>query len=218
MKYTEDGIETTFGVNHVGHALLFHLLYPFTGDDARVVVVASGTHDPAQKSGLPDAKYNTAEEIAHPKAGEEKLNGRGRYSTSKLTNILWTYALSRRFAGLKEKHMTVVAFDPGLMPGTGLAREGNAIERFLWNHVLPRVMWLIRMTVLENVHTPRESGENLAWAATESVETGVYFEGRRKIDSSVDSYDVGKQEDLWEWTVKNVAGSEEERRRFDIGK
>jgi len=29
------------------------------------------------------------------------------------------------------------AFDPGLMPGTGLAREAAARLCWLWNHVLP---------------------------------------------------------------------------------
>lgn len=223
IKYTDDGFEATFGVNHVGHALLFHLLFPFLTDNARVVVTSSGTHDPAQKSGLPDAVYNTAEDLAHPAPGEEKLSGRGRYSTSKLTNVLWTYALNRRFSALASKgnHMTAVAFDPGLMPGTGLAREANAIEQFLWNWVLPRLLWLVRRVITPNTHTAQESGESLAWVAIGDEvknETGAYFEGRLKIKSSVDSYDEKKQEDLWDWTVKNVSTSEEERKTFDIAK
>jgi len=40
--------------------------------------------------------------------------------------------------------------------------------------------------------------------------------GERK--SSVVSYEIAKQEELWEWMVKIVAGVEEERGRFDIGK
>lgn len=217
MHYTEDGIEATFGVNHVGHALLFHLLVPFMTKNARVVVTASGTHDPAQKSGMPDATYITAEDVAHPKPGSDKGNGRLHYSTSKLTNILWTYALNRRFAALGQ-HMTVIAFDPGLMPGTGLAREYPPILRFIWNHVGPRLLWLLRRLVTPNTHTPQESGASLAWAAVDNMETGVYFEGRKKIASSVVSYEEPKQEDLWEWTVKTVSTSEEERKKFDIGK
>jgi len=61
---TEEGMESTFAVAHVGHALLFHLLFPHLADGARVVVTSSGTHDPALKSGLPDAVYTTAEELA----------------------------------------------------------------------------------------------------------------------------------------------------------
>jgi len=29
-----------------------------------------------------------------------------------------------------------VAFDPGLMPGTGLARERSVVERWAWSNVL----------------------------------------------------------------------------------
>ena len=57
VEYTVDGIEATFGISHVGHALLFFLLRPHLADNARVVLTTSGTHDPAQKAGLPDAKY-----------------------------------------------------------------------------------------------------------------------------------------------------------------
>lgn len=66
IVYTEEGIEATFAIAHVGHALLFHLLYPHLAEKARVVVTASGVHDPAQNSGMPDAIYTTAEELAHP--------------------------------------------------------------------------------------------------------------------------------------------------------
>jgi NAD(P)-dependent dehydrogenase (short-subunit alcohol dehydrogenase family) len=64
LRLTDEGMESTFAVNHVGHALLFHLLFPHLADDARVVVTSSGTHDPAMKSGIPDAVYTTAEELA----------------------------------------------------------------------------------------------------------------------------------------------------------
>lgn len=46
ISYTEDGYETTFGVNHVGHALLFFLLQSHLAPDARIVITASGVHDP----------------------------------------------------------------------------------------------------------------------------------------------------------------------------
>jgi hypothetical protein len=47
---------------------------------------------------------------------------------------------------------------------------------------------------------------------------GVYFEnhGEKRKSSSV-SYEEGKQEELWEWTIKTVA-KDEERKAFDIGK
>lgn len=43
LDYTEDKIESTFAINHVGHALLFYLLRPCFAEEARIVIVASGT-------------------------------------------------------------------------------------------------------------------------------------------------------------------------------
>jgi NAD(P)-dependent dehydrogenase (short-subunit alcohol dehydrogenase family) len=219
VRKTDDGIEATFAINHVGHALLFYLLFPHLADRARVVITASATHDPAQKTILPDAKYTTAEELAHPTAKTAKNPGLQRYTTSKLANIMWTYALHRRFACISGKNLAVIAFDPGLVPGTGLAREASAIRRWAWIHLMPRIIPLLRRLINSNVHTPQESGANLAWLAVSAdVEgvSGVYYEGRKKIKSSDESYEEEKQENLWEWTVKNTATSEEEIHKFEI--
>ncbi|KAK8093389.1 hypothetical protein PG997_000074 [Apiospora hydei] len=127
VKTTVDGLEATFGINHVGHALLFHLLVPYLADNARVVVTSSGTHDPEQWSGMPPPIYTSAEALAHPTPElAAPHSGRQRYATSKLCNVLWTYALARRLsAQVPERGITVTALDPGLMPGTGLGRGGG---------------------------------------------------------------------------------------------
>ena len=64
---TEDGYETTWAVNHLGHFLLVLLLLDKIQKPGRIVVVSSGTHDPLQKSGMPDPIYKDAETIAHAK-------------------------------------------------------------------------------------------------------------------------------------------------------
>jgi NAD(P)-dependent dehydrogenase (short-subunit alcohol dehydrogenase family) len=220
LRKSKDGIELTFAINHVGHALLFHLLYPHLANGARVVITSSGTHDPAQKTGLPDAKYTTAEELAHPTPESAKNSGRQRYATSKLAVVMWSYALHRRFGKFPEKTLTVNAFDPGLMPGTGLAREAGPFLRMLWIHVLPHILPLLRCLVNPNIHTPQESAKNLARLAVgDDVKnvSGVYYEGFKQIKSSKESYDEAKQEDLWGWTVKNTAANKEETEKFDIG-
>ncbi|OQU98680.1 hypothetical protein CLAIMM_04428 [Cladophialophora immunda] len=220
LKYTVDGFEATFGINHVGHALLFSLMQPYLADEARIVVTASGTHDPLQKTGMPNANYTTAEELAHPTGSALKAPGRQHYTTSKLCNILWTYALDRRLRQLQPgKKWTVVAFDPGLMPGTGLARQYPAFLRFMWKRVLPALIPLLRLVLSPNIHRPQESGAALAWLALDAEArgaSGVYFEGTKQIKSSADSYDEAKQEELWSWTVKTLAGDEQERRLFEV--
>ncbi|KAJ6023393.1 uncharacterized protein N7446_013753 [Penicillium canescens] len=220
VEYTEDGFEKTFAVSHIGHALLFSLLLPHLADTARIVIVSSGTHDPTQKSGLPDAKYTSAEDLAHPCPLSAKENGRQRYASTKLANILYMYALHRRFSSVNEKsgkHWSVTSMDPGLMPGTGLARGASRVEKFLWLRVLPNIIPLLRLLISPNIHTPRESGAALArLAVADDVEgvSGVYYEGLKEIRSSEASYDLAKQEDLWGWTVDTMARDDQERMAF----
>lgn len=212
LQTTPDGLEKTFAIAHVGHALLFHLLCPHLAQKARVIVTSSGTHDPAQKSGLPDAEYNSAQDLAYPPANMIKIPGRKRYSSTKLANVLWTYALAERLeARVPSRGITVNAFDPGLMPGTGLAREASGIERFIWNKIFTRMMPVLRVLFSPNVHKPEESGSTLALLAT-AVEfqgvNGKYYEGRKEIPSSKDSYAKAKQQDLWDWTINYCSSGE----------
>ena len=51
IRYNDEGVESTFAINHLGHALLFYLLQPYFANEMRIIVTSSGTHDPAQKSG-----------------------------------------------------------------------------------------------------------------------------------------------------------------------
>ena len=219
LVLSKEGVEMTFAVAHVGHALLFYLLRPYFAATARVVIVASGVHDPAKKSGLPDAVYNSAEELAHPDPKTAHPLGRQRYASAKLANVLWCYALDRRLRALHgTKDWTVTAICPGFMPGTGLARDAGPFLRFMWLHVLPHCMWLIRRFVFDNSLTPEQSAANVSRLAIgKEVEgvSGKYFEKTAEAKTSIDSYVVKKQEDLWKWTAKYVAKDEEEAREFE---
>ena len=104
------------------------------------------------------------------------------------------------------------------MPGTGLTRDASWPVRWLFAHVLPRAIPLLRRLVSPNIHTAQESGLALARLAVGSDVVGVsgkYFEGRKQIESSVESYEVPKQEDLWAWTAKHVAVDDAEARSFE---
>lgn len=220
LQHTADGFESTFAINHVGHALLFFLLREcFDGTQpVRIIITASGTHDPAQKTGMPDAVYETAELLAHPTGKAASYPGQQRYSTSKLCNVLWMHALHKRIQGAvgDGKRLEVVNFDPGLMPGTGLLRDFNPIVRFVWRNILPRMLPLMRLLLYPNIHTPQQSGKNLAWAGmAEEVSSGQYLEGDKEIKSSKESYSVTKQDDLWTWTLDSITQDKEERSKFE---
>jgi NAD(P)-dependent dehydrogenase (short-subunit alcohol dehydrogenase family) len=143
--YTREGFEITFGVNHLGHFLLTHLLLRHLAAPARIVMVSSDTHDPALHTGMPVPRYTRATALAWPEksrpgtsvAENPRVVGGRRYTTSKLCNIYFTYELARRLQkeGLStiDKPITVNAFNPGLMPGTGLARDYPPLLRLGWD-------------------------------------------------------------------------------------
>jgi light-dependent protochlorophyllide reductase len=202
ITYNDDGYETTFAVNHLGHFLLVNLLLRHLNDRARIVVVSSGTHNPDQFTGMPKPDYRDARFAAQPEPGADPLNaGRRAYTTSKLCNVMFTYELSRRLKAEGNDRICVTAFDPGLMPGTGLARDYRPFQKFLWNFVLPALRFI------PGVNSASKSGFDLARLVLDPELEGVsskYFVGHRSIPSSKESYDQPKAAELWESSVTMV--------------
>ncbi|MFC7622026.1 SDR family NAD(P)-dependent oxidoreductase [Microlunatus sp. GCM10028923] len=205
LRLTEDGFEETFGVNHLGHFLLIREALPRMPAGSRVVFVTSATHDPAQRTGFPPPAYDTAERLAHPDSEQDPdplRAGRRRYTTSKLCNLLACYEFARR---TRAAAVTFNAFDPGQMPGTGLARDFRGIRAFVWHRVMPALTLIPGI----NRNTPRRSAAALARLITDpglAAVTGRYFTGRRETTSSADSYDEAKAADLWQTSVALTAG------------
>jgi light-dependent protochlorophyllide reductase len=193
-EWTKDGFEMTFGVNHLGHFALVQGLLDELAHPARIVVVSSGTHDPSKHTGMPHPEYTSAADLAEPRAEQSADDGRRRYTTSKLCNVLFTYELDRRL-GHGRTGVAVNAFDPGLMPGSGLARDYPPLQRLAWRYLFPA------LRVLPGVRGTRTSGRYLAALASDARFegiTGEYFAGLRPIRSSADSCDRDKALDLWE--------------------
>ena len=218
--YTQDGFETTFGVNCLGHFLLVNLLLRHLVAPAQIVFVSSGVHYPGSQdimsrlTGVTPPRYRDAKALAWPEKypdAEERNEtpqtvGLRRYSTSKLCDLFYAYELSRRLQSegysTPEHPITVNAFDPGLMPGTKLARDHGAFERFAWNVILPALRF-----ALPNAHSPNASGKALARLVLdptlESI-SGKYFEGTRERASSEESYNRQEAAELWETSAKLV--------------
>ncbi|XP_070843563.1 retinol dehydrogenase 14b [Chaetodon trifascialis] len=105
---TEDGFEMQFGVNHLGHFLLTHLLLDLLKRSApcRIVVVSSKLY-----------KYG---HINFDDLNSEKNYDKAFcYSQSKLANLLFTLELARQLEGTG---VTVNALTPGIVR-TGLGRH-----------------------------------------------------------------------------------------------
>jgi len=199
---TEDGYETTFQIAHLSHFLLVNLLLTSLSRPSRIVFVSSGTHDPSQATGMPVPKYESVEILAKP---VEATSGQQCYTNAKLCNVLCAYEFVRRLvsANVNSDSMpliSVTAFDPGLMPGTGLARDYNGFLKFMWHNVLP-----VLTLFANNINTPEKSGYNLANLAVGSEHEGItnkYFIGNKSAPSSNTSYDTNIAADLWIGSVK----------------
>ena len=157
---TEDDIETTFAVNHLGHFLLTNMLLDRMRESApaRIVNVSSEAH----KIGYGDGRMAFDDLM-----GERQYSGWKAYGQSKLANILFTRELARR---LNPAEVTANALHPGVVA-----------SRFGRNN---RKGW---MRYLQALYRPfcrsnEKGAETAVWlAATPEIEgvTGKYFKDRK---------------------------------------
>ncbi|HTL10722.1 MAG TPA: SDR family NAD(P)-dependent oxidoreductase [Chitinophagaceae bacterium] len=96
---SEEGIETSFAINHLAPFTLTHLLLPWliNAGNARVINVSSHAHFIAQFD-------------VHNLQGEAHYNGTKMFNCAKLCNLLFTYALARQLEG---QGICVNAVHPG---------------------------------------------------------------------------------------------------------
>ena len=111
-ELTADGIEATFGVNHLGYFLLTNLLLPRieASAPARIVSVASDAHKfsgPIEFDDLESEKNYSAMRV---------------YGRSKGANILWNRELARRLEG---SGVTANALHPGFVRSNLGANNGT---------------------------------------------------------------------------------------------
>lgn len=136
VSRTVDGFETTFAVNYLAHYLLVRLLLPTLADGAVVVLTTSGTHDPAAGAGLTPPRHADPELLADPDRDPDRARrprdaGEHAYTASKLCTILLARSLSAH-PDVRAGGMTVVAFCPGQVFGTGLAQHLSLPLRSAW--------------------------------------------------------------------------------------
>ncbi|MEX5719689.1 SDR family NAD(P)-dependent oxidoreductase [Geodermatophilus maliterrae] len=192
-RASADGHELTFAVNHLGHFLLTQELLPHLAPGARVVVVSSGTHfGTSRKSGpFPGPRWADPRELARPRAE----SGQRAYATSKLANVYF----GRELAG-RCPQLSVVVYDPGLMPVTGLARSYPAPARALYSALAPL------LARLPFAQTPEQAAAQLAALVTGPAgRSGRYVERDAEAPSSPESTDPDRARELWEVSAELVA-------------
>jgi NAD(P)-dependent dehydrogenase (short-subunit alcohol dehydrogenase family) len=171
---TEDGIETTFAVNHLAPFLLTNLVGDRLQESApaRVLAVSSGVHQ-AGSIDFDDLM------------GERDYSAWRAYAQSKLANVLFTRELARRWRGTG---VTVACLHPGVVR-TGFARNGP--DSFLFG------TWIGRLFL----RSPKKGAETPIWLATmgeDEIVNGGYYVKRRLTEPSSVSRDPKIARRLWE--------------------
>ncbi len=195
-RTTADGHELTFGVNVLAPHALVEGLRPALADGAHVVLLGSGTHHGDRSMGLVDPpRWEHPRDLARPDGpdGDPRAGSRA-YATSKLAVVYQAHEWDRRY-GDASPALRVNVYDPGLMPGTGLARRRSGVERFAWSFLLPA------LRVLPRVTTPQRSARALAdlvLGRTHAGLRGGYVTLGEVDEPSAASFDPQRERELWQ--------------------
>ena len=172
---TEDGLESTFAINHLGYFLVTNLLLDVLKKSApsRIVNVASAAH-----------KFGKLDINGWPTG--RNYSAFGAYANSKLANVLFTYELARRIKGTG---VTANCLHPGTV-GTNLFRG------------LPK--FLKTLIKLVTIGTERGARTSIYLASSDEVEgvTGKYFARSRQQESSEVSRNEEAARALWQLSVE----------------
>ncbi|MEA1008236.1 SDR family oxidoreductase [Bacillus cereus] len=189
-QLTEDGLEMTWAVNHLGPFLLTNLLLGRLKESApaRVITTASHGHKMAKK-GI-DFGDLDAEQLYR---GVKKFMGGPtmRYAQSKLANILFTAELARQLEGTG---VSAYSFDPGLV-ATNFNQHNGLVARLTMAAMKPFS------------RTPEEGAETLIWLAESTGVTnhsGCYYADKQIGKTSEAALDKDAAKRLWDISEKQI--------------
>jgi NAD(P)-dependent dehydrogenase (short-subunit alcohol dehydrogenase family) len=174
---SEDGVELTFAINHLGHFLLTLSLLDLIkkSPSGRIINISSSAHGSSKTDFT---------EINNPNHYDRKK----AYSDSKLANLLFTYELADR---LKNTGITVNAVNPGGV----LTNLGKNNGYFAWfKHIIYHLL-------KRELQFPSRAAKDIFYLADSdqvSGITGKYFNKRKETKSSPRSYNKEIPVRLWE--------------------
>mmetsp|Transcript_31706 Transcript_31706/g.101394 ORF Transcript_31706/g.101394 Transcript_31706/m.101394 type:complete len:287 (+) Transcript_31706:562-1422(+) len=215
-QFTADGYELTVGTNHIGHFALATLLQPTLSKSSlqpRLLVTASGVHDPASgggKQGGPE-KWASLGELKGLAGGRAFTMVDGgtydpdkAYKDSKLCNMLFMAEAARRWGS---GGITANAFSPGLIADPdGFFRNQNRLFGTVFSGISKAV------GVAE---TNDFAGSALAYLAVDPAmdgHTGGWYDalplGKHSLGKhapSAEARDAAKAAKLWELSEGLIA-------------
>ncbi|KAM5179807.1 E3 SUMO-protein ligase ZBED1 isoform 3-T6 [Mantella aurantiaca] len=185
---TEDGFETHFGLNYLGHFLLSNLLL----DTMR----KSGTHDfNARVVTVSSATHFTGELNFDNLQTSQCYSPHGAYAQSKLALVLFTYYLQHQLTA-EGCFVTTNAVDPGV------------VNTDLYQHVSWPVRLVKWMTGWLFLKTPEEGAFMSIYASLSPELEGIggcYLYNGQRIKSANVTYNTEIQKKLWTESCKMTA-------------
>ncbi len=174
---TEQGFETTFGVNHLGHFLLTDLLLDRikASAPARIINVSSRVHRRA-RNGLDFDDLQL----------KKSYSGLRAYNRSKLANIYFTRELARRLQG---SGVTANALHPGAV-ATRFSLDGDDKGIVSWFYRFGRGF-------LRSTEDGARTSIHLASAPELDSVTGKYFSDSKEAEPSLIAQDDDAARRLW---------------------
>lgn len=203
---TEDGFEETFAVNVLANHLFIRCLAARLSKRSRITITTSDTHfgDFRHNLGMiPPPVWKDPDVLALPGAFDDPDSakaGRTAYSTSKLATVYLVHAFARKLGDA----VHIVSYNPGFVPGTGLTRNANALERFAADRVLPA------LTLTPLATTASSAARHLVDIALGEIPTvsGDYVDRGQVVRSSDESYDRKREDQLWESLERLTANAQ----------
>lgn len=169
---TKSGFELAFGVNHMGHFLLTHLLQDRLRQSApaRIVTLSSRAHRRVGGIDWEALRRPTATRL-----------GMKEYGVSKLANLLFSAELGRRLQG---SGVTTYALHPGV------------IASDIWRAVPWPLRALLRMAMI-STEEGAQTTLHCALSPVVAGETGLYYSDCSPVSPSAVGQDRALAEELW---------------------
>ena len=201
-RTSKQGYEITFAVNVLAHQLILRRLAGNIMDGGRIVIVSSGVHDPenklARRAGIPIPRWIGTRKLALVNCESdvpEFDDGRLRYSTSKLGNILQARGV-QSWLREQEQDVDVFAIDPGLMIDTGLSRDFPFLQR-----VILKTLGRLATPFVANMRLSSESARHITSLVRDAAWSGMgfaYLDGDKICQPSPDAQRDELVQELWD--------------------
>ncbi|KAI1441441.1 putative short-chain dehydrogenase [Annulohypoxylon stygium] len=228
QTWTEDGLDTTFVVNYLGHWLLtLLLLRSINKERGRIIWISSWARNPEDKHNIMNGSFehnryktmitddldSVAKGTWSPDVDGEPAWAAGyrRYGASKLCGVSMIHELQRRLdQDPILRNISVLAVDPGGM-ATGIVRHSNWFVRVIFFRIFVGMSAGLLLPIWPNGtwRTPQKSARDVLAAAFRSgppplseQPKGLYLNGSELGEYNSEAKDPKKGRLIWEGSVR----------------